>query len=351
MDTLLVYGANGYTGRLVLDAAKAAGITPIIAGRDPVSIEALAAERGLSSRVFSLDASDAVRAGLDGVHTVLHCAGPFSRTAKPMVEACIATGTHYLDITGEIAVFERLKHKFGSAAAEAGVMLLPGVGFDVVPSDCLAKHLSTRCPEAVSIDLAFAGSGGLSHGTATTMVENIAAGGAVREAGVIKAVPTAFHTRDFDFGRGARAAVTIPWGDVSTAFYSTGVPNIRVYLALPSMARCWMHLSRPFGGLLGTRVAQGFLQTLVDTWVKGPDANAREAGKVVLVGEAKDAAGTKYAARLTTPEAYSLTATVAVHIAKKVLQGEFVAGFQTPSSVFGADLILEIPGVERTEIN
>jgi short subunit dehydrogenase-like uncharacterized protein len=117
------------------------------------------------------------------------------------------------------------------------------------------------------------------------------------------------------------------------------------------MARCWMHLSRPFGGLLGTRVAQGFLQTLVDTWVKGPDANAREAGKVVLVGEAKDAAGTKYAARLTTPEAYSLTATVAVHIAKKVLQGEFVAGFQTPSSVFGADLILEIPGVERTEIN
>jgi len=349
MSSLLVYGANGYTGRLVIQAAQRIGLQPVVAGRSTKSVAELAAAHGLPHRVFSLDDPAALRQGIEDTHTVLHCAGPFSRTARPMVEACIDTGTHYLDITGEIAVFELLKHKFDGRASEAGVMLLPGVGFDVVPSDCLAAHVAQRCPEATTLTLAFAGSGGVSHGTATTVVENLAAGGAIRREGRIEVVPAAFHTRTFDFGFAEKAAMTIPWGDVSTAFYSTAIPNIRVYMATPASARWTMKASRAFGWMLGAGWFQALLQRGVDAWIDGPDEHSRATGRVTVFGEAVAPDGRTAVAHLQCPEAYTLTADAAVHIAAKVLNGAFRPGFQTPSSAYGADLILEIPGVERKD--
>jgi short subunit dehydrogenase-like uncharacterized protein len=349
MESLLIYGANGYTGRLVLAAAKAAGLRPTIAGRNPDALAALA--EGLPMRVFGLDDPDALRSGLDGIGTVLHCAGPFSRTARPMVEACIAKGAHYLDITGEIAVFELLKRKYDADASAAGVMLLPGVGFDVVPTDCLARHLANVRPDATTLSLAFAGSGGMSHGTATTALENIAEGGAIRADGRIQPVPAAFHTRTFDFGRGPQAAVTIPWGDVSTAFHSTGIPNIRVYMAVPTWVRHMMVASRAFGWFLGSRPVQSILQAGVNAWVDGPDDDARASGGTVVVGEAMSPSGETSVARLRCPEAYALTADAAVHLALKALEGDLSTGFQTPSSAYGADLILEIPGITREDLD
>jgi short subunit dehydrogenase-like uncharacterized protein len=349
MSEILLYGANGYTGRIVAGLAQAQGIPLILAGRNEPQIRQLAQETGLQHRIFGLDDPAQIQAGLAEVTVVLHCAGPFSRTAMPMAEACIATGTHYLDITGEIAVFERLKHKLGKAASQASVMLLPGVGFDVVPSDCLARHLADRCPDADHLTLAFALQGGLSHGTATTAVENIGEGGAVRQEGKITGVPAAWDTREFDFGHGPRSATTIPWGDVSTAYHSTSIPNISVYMATPPSLRRMMYMSRYLGWALASPPGQWLLKLAIPK--TGPDEATRTAGWAVVVGEARSKYGGYAAARLTCPEAYQLTAVAALHIAIAVQGGAFTPGYQTPSSAFGPDLVLELPGVSREDLS
>jgi len=348
MGTLLLYGANGYTGRIIAELATARDIEVILGGRNEAAIEQMGAEMGLPHRVFSLADPIEVAAGLQGIHTVLHCAGPFSHTAAPMAQACIESHTHYLDITGEIGVFEYLCRKLGPAAQAAGVMLLPGVGFDVVPSDCLARYLSEKCPGATHLTLAISGEGGVSHGTATTAVENIGEGGAVRIDGKITAVPAAWKTREFDFGSGRLTAVTIPWGDVSTAWHSTGIPNISVYMAAPSSLRRLMVLSRYTGWALGSGLGQKMLKSRIPDG--GPSPETRASGQSIVVGEATAPDGSIVCARLTCPEAYQLTAEAALHIAIRVLNDEVQPGFQTPSSAFDADLVLGLDGVTREDL-
>lgn len=166
----LLYGAYGFTGRLIAREAVERGHRPVLAGRDADETAALADALSLEHGVFGLDEEGALREALAGVDAVVHAAGPFSRTWRPMVEACLATGTHYLDITGEVEVFEAL-HALDGRASDAGVALLPGVGMDVVPSDCLAARLAERLPDATHLELALHSTGGPSRGTARTQVE------------------------------------------------------------------------------------------------------------------------------------------------------------------------------------
>lgn len=346
----LLYGANGYTGNLIARLAVERGLKPVLAGRDPEEIKRLANELGLEQRAFALDDTASLDAALQTTTAVLHCAGPFSHTSAPMAAACVRTKTHYLDITGEITVFESLAAR-GREAQAAGVMLLPGVGFDVVPSDCLAAHLKRRLPSATHLTLAIQGLGRISHGTATTMVENINRGGLVRREGKLTPVPTAWKTREIDFGRGLVKGTTIPWGDVSTAFHSTGIPNIEVYAALPASMRMMMKMSRPFGRLLGSQPVQRFLKKLIKAQPAGPSDAERARGKSLVWGEVTDDASGKAVSRLQCPEGYTLTALTALAIVARVLAGEAPAGFQTPSRAYGADLILEIEGVTREDIS
>jgi short subunit dehydrogenase-like uncharacterized protein len=348
-SNFLIYGANGYTGNLIAREALKQGLRPILAGRDRAKVEHLAAELGLEHRVFSLDDSAAIDAALSEVTAALHCAGPFSHTSRPMADGCLRTGTHYLDITGEIAVFESLAARDGEAKS-AGVMLLPGTGFDVVPSDCLAAHLKRRLPSATKLALAIRGLGRISHGTAATMVENINRGGLVRRDGRLTPVPTAWKTRDIDFGEGLVTAVMIPWGDVATAFYSTGIPNIEVYAAVPAMMRRMMVLSRAFGWLLGSAPAQSFLKRRIKAQPPGPSDAERARGKSFVWGEVTDDSGQRQVSRLSGPEGYTLTVMTALKIVKLVLAGTAPAGFQTPSLAYGADLILDVEGVAREDL-
>ncbi len=346
---LLIYGANGYTGRLIVERCVARGLKPILSGRNAEVIQQMAREFGLEARPAALDYQRLLDEVLEGITTVLHCAGPFSRTAKVMADSCIRAKAHYLDIAGEISVFEMLAAR--SAEAErAGVMLMPGAGFDVVPSDCLAAHLRRLLPRATSLTLAFYGGTGLSRGTATTMVENVGRGGAVRRDGRITPVPAAYRERDIDFGDKVRHAVTIPWGDVSTAFYSTGIPNIEVYTAAtPSTIRV-MKLAERFGWLLSSAPVQLFLKWRIRSGVSGPSDAQRARASARLWGEASDAAGRVVRSRLATPDGYTLTALTAVATAEKCMAGLAKAGFQTPSLAFGADFILEVEGVEREDL-
>lgn len=347
-EQLLIYGANGYTGELVARRAVERGLRPTLAGRSADAVAAVARRLGLPHLVVSLEDAAGLVAALSGRSVLIHCAGPFSRTSRPLADACLQTGTHYLDITGEIAVFEQLQCRDGEARA-AGVMLLPGAGFDVVPSDCLAAHLKRRLPEATHLALAFRGLGGISRGTALTALEGLAQQGAVRRDGRIVPVPVGHATRSVDFGRGPVDVVAIPWGDVSTAYYSTCIPNIEVFTSIGTGGARMLRWARPLLPLLAAGPARQFLSELVRRRPPGPSDAERARGRSLLWGEVVAAQGRRAVSRLVTPEAYTLTASTAVLIAEKALAGHAPPGFQTPALAYGADLILEVAGVERVD--
>ena len=347
---LLIYGSTGYTGRLIVAEALARGLRPTLAGRNGDAVRVQADALGLNWRAAGLDDADALDRAIAGASAVLNCAGPFARTWRAVSDACLRNRVHYLDITGEIAVFEGLAARDAEARA-AGIMLLPGVGFDVVPSDCLAAHLARRMPNAVRLTLAFRAIGGASRGTLSTIVANLGTPGAVRRNGVIVPVPTAWRTRRIDFGDGKlRDATTIPWGDVSTAFHSTGIPDIEVYTSLRPALRRAAIASRWLGPALRSGMVRGALDALVRRGPDGPTAAARERGASLLWGEVVAADGRRAQSRVRCASGYTLTAQTAVHLAGKALRGQAPVGFQTPSRAYGADVILEIPGVTRTDV-
>lgn len=347
MTSVLIYGANGYTGELITRLAYDRGLRPILAGRNGPAIESLASQYQLDFRVFPLEDTQSLEDTLGQVDLVVHCAGPFVRTSQPMLEACLRTKTHYTDITGEIAVFEACA-RVDDRAREAGIMVMPGVGFDVVPSDCLAVHLKNRMPQAESLSLAFFGIGKLSHGTRATMTMNIGRGGAVRRNGKITSVPAGWRTREIDFGVTKKIGVTIPWGDVSTAYYSTGIPNIEVYTVVPRSTLRALKATRYIGWLLQMGPVQRMLYKQIPHG--GPTEEQRQQGKSLLWGEATDSQGGRVQSRIQGPEGYTWTALTSVQIAEKILRGQWQAGFQTPAKAYGADLVLETEGVQLHDV-
>ena len=349
MPSFLIYGANGYTGRLAAEHAVAFGLRPVLAGRRRDDVEALAKRLNLECRVFDLGSKKGILDGIRGTSAVLHAAGPFSATSRPMVDACLESGIHYVDVTGEIAVFEAIADRDRDAKA-AGVMLLPGAGFDVVPSDCLASHVKQRLPEATRLRLSIGGLGGVSRGTALTMLERVGRGTLVRREG--RLVERAGAPRaTVDFGAGLRPAIGMSWGDVATAWRSTGIPDIEVYFeASPKLVRVvrWSRLLRP---LLSIGLVSGFLEAQVRRRIpSGPTAERRARSRSVIVAEAWNVAtGAAVRSRLVTAEAYTLTAWTAVEIAKRASSGGAVPGYQTPATAFGADFILAFPGTTRDD--
>jgi short subunit dehydrogenase-like uncharacterized protein len=348
MSNFLIYGANGYTADLIAREATDRGLRPILAGRNGPAVAALAQELRLEHRIFSLDDPPALDRGLADISAVLHCAGPFAHTANVMAEACLRTRVHYLDITGELGVFESMAARDPKAKA-AGVMLMPGVGFDVVPTDCLAAHLKRRLPSATRLALGFLSQSGVSRGTARTMAENMNAGGVIRRAGKLTRVPAAWKTRVIDFGTGPRKAVTIPWGDVSTAYFSTQIPSIEIYLAASLGRRVALRSTRYLGWMLQSSWVQRLARRRIQAGPPGPTAEQRARGQSFVWGEAADDAGQGVVSRLRGPEGYTLTVRAALAVVQRVLAGAAPAGFQTPSLAYGPDLVLELKDVLRTD--
>lgn len=345
----LVYGANGYTGRLIAHEARARGLRPTLAGRNAAEVGALARELGMEHRVVSLDDPAALDTAMKGHGAVIHCAGPFSSTAQPMVDACLRQGAHYLDINGAIGVFEALAARDAEAKAK-GITVLPGVGFDVVPTDCLALHLKRRLPSANSLVLAFQARGGISRGTALTTLERIGEPGMVRKGGKLTPLAIGGRTRHVDFGQGPRLAVAIPWGDVSTAWYSTGIPDVEVYLAMSPKAVRSLRISGRLTPLLKLSPVKALLGWSIRNRPPGPSDAARASGGTVVMGMVEDSQGKKAVARWRGPDGYTLTAHAALNAVARVLGGGIAPGFQTPSLAFGPDFSLEIAGTSREDL-
>lgn len=348
-DRFMIYGATGYTGKLTARKAKEQGLSPLLAGRNEAKLKAIADELGFEYQAIDLDDADALDAGLGQVDVVLHIAGPFSATSRPMVDACLRTGTHYLDITGEIDVFEACAARDAEAKAK-NIMVMPGVGFDVVPSDCLAAHVKRRLPDATSLVLGISGLGSMSRGTAKTGVESIGAGTRVRRGGKIVAQSRP-PVREIDFGKGPGKAIGIGWGDVATAYHSTSIPDITVYFEATPQLEQMTKMGPALRWLMSTGPMQALLKRQVDRQPEGPTDAQRAAGHSVLIGEAENARGEKVVARLRTPEGYSLTYMTGLEIVRRTLAGEAKSGFQTPSAVFGPDFITEFDGCVREDLN
>jgi len=346
---VIVYGSYGYTGQLIVAECKAKGVDVLLSGRNADQLQLQSTATGYPFQAVDINDHRALCDLLKRGALVIHAAGPFQFTAEAMAKACLETQRHYTDITGEIQVFERLA-RMDADARKAGIALMPGTGFDVVPSDCLAAHLKTRLPSAMHLQLAFASNkGGLSRGTSKTMVEGMGLGGAVRKNGKIVGVPLHEGITEINYGPFQIPSIRIPWGDVSTAYYSTGIGNIEVFRGADKNLIKQVNASRYFNWLLRMRWVKNYLLRQVDKKPAGPNEERRAKSKMYLWGKVADDHSSAVSL-LETVEGYTLTAHTSVLIAQKILAGNFKPGFQTPSLAYGPDLILEVGGSRRLDL-
>lgn len=347
---LLLYGATGYTGGLVANEAMRRGLRPILSGRSEPKLKALAERLGLEYRVALLEHPARLDAALHDVDVVLNLAGPMVRTASPLVAACLRTGTHYLDVSGEVPVLEAVRRR-DAEARQRELMLMPAVGFDVVPSDCLAAHVAARLAGATHLYIAVGNLAMLSRGSAKTFIEFAGRPMRVRRNGELCGVPSGTRERVFDYGYGERLSSLVTWGDLASAYYTTGIPNIETYFETNPSLRSALQLSRLFGRALTTPVWQTWLNAYAQMRAEGPSEEQRASRFTVIVAEAEAAGGRRAVSRLRTPDAYTFTSLCAVDVAHRALEGDLEPGFQTPARVYGADFAIRFPGVSREDVS
>lgn len=346
---LLIYGATGYTGRLVAARAKAQGLDVVLAGRSAERVRELAQSLGLPWQAVGLEECSRLDEAMRDADVVLNLAGPFTRTARPIVEACLRTGTHYLDVTGELTVFQDL-HGYDAEARLRGVMVMPGVGFVVVASDCLAAYVAARLPEARYLRLGVSHTDLFSRGTLRTMLSLVREYVSIRRNGQLTSVPVGRLERTFDYGEGERISAAFSGADVFTAYYTTGVPNIEVYAEAGTLERGLYQLGAWFAKPLRLALWQRLLNLQAHAWPEGPSEAQRSAAKRVIVAEAEDRWRRRICARMCTPDGYSFTCKATVEIVQRILAGEVRAGFQTPAGLYGADFPLTFDGVCRGDL-
>jgi len=344
-NDFVLYGANGYTGELIARLSKEYGLRPLLSGRNEDAIKSLANELELEYYITDLNDAEGLDKLLKGHQLVIHAAGPFIRTAKQMVEACIRNQVHYTDINGDISCFELVK-TYDQQAKASSSMLMPGVGFDVVPTDSVAKRIKETLPNTISLQLAFATLGGsISHGTATTMAEKLGEGGAKRKNGKITPAPLGENGMFVDFGNKYLFVMSIPWGDISTAHHTTGIPNIETFYAVKPSVFKWMKFQQYFNWLLRLDIVRNIVKKKIDQRPAGPDEKMRKEGISLVWGKGTSDNGESVTIRLKGPEGYTFTAHASLIIAKQILQGDWKPGYQTPAGHFGSEMVLKVPGV------
>jgi len=344
----MIYGATGYTGRLVALEARRRGFAPILAGRDEARVREIAAIEGLRYRVFDLQDPERIDRSMKDIDVVLNCAGPFSRTAVPILESCLRSGTHYLDLAGEIDDFERIAG-YDQEAQATNIMLMPGVGFDVVPSDCLALYVSKKVQRPRSLLIAISALGGMSRGTMKTAVEGIGKGIRIRKYGrIVKS--NRIRVIKVNFTSGRKRCISMTWGDVFTAFYTTGIENIEAFFKFNFRNGMSAFILRYFGRFYGSPFMQRMFIKKIEKQPEGPSEEIRNRDKSEMVAIVEGDNGVSASARLVTPEGYKLTVLTSLLIAEKVLNGHIKKGFSTPAMAFGPDLIMEIDGIIREDL-
>jgi short subunit dehydrogenase-like uncharacterized protein len=347
---ILIYGANGYTGKLIVDKAIKQNLNFVISGRNESKITEIANDKKIPFFIASHKSFLQNPKLLDNFDIFLNCAGPFSKTAKPIMQACIKSKTHYLDITGEIEVFQ-LGKLFNSEAQSSNIIICPGVGFDVIPTDCLAAALNEKLPNADELILGFESTTKkMSPGTMSTSIESLGKGGKICKNGNVINVPLAFNSQQLDFGNGLKTMVTIPWGDVVTAGYSTGIKNISVFIPMSEEQINRLKLLSKFSWLLKTQFLQNFMKNKVKKNIKGPSFEEREKGKTFVWGQIHKGHEI-FEGKITTKNGYDVTVDGSLAIIQHINNNKINGGYYTPSQLCGFDLIEKLSGSSKIKIN
>jgi short subunit dehydrogenase-like uncharacterized protein len=280
---------------------------------------------------------------------MLNLAGPFVHTAEPVAQACLEAGAHYLDISGEVDALSALSRLHGAARAR-GVMLMPGVGFDIVPSDCLGAHAAARVRNLRRLRVAVSGLELSSPGSLKTLAHELGRRTRVRRAGELVEIEPGALTREFDFGAGPRRCVAVSWGDLVTSPITTGANEVETYFELTWALAAIVQTNRQFGWMYRLPWVRDAMRGPLSSLRGGPTAEQMASRRAVIVVEA-EGDGPRVSHRLVTPEAYTLTAETAAVISARVLSGDSAPGFQTPGRIFGADFILRFAGVTREQVD
>lgn len=341
---ILIYGAYGYTGELVVAEAVRRGLRPVLSGRRSQQVTALANRHDLPARPFALSDPAAVAARLDDIDTVLHCAGPYSQTFEVMVQACLASGTNYLDLTGEIDVFTAIYAHHGDAVA-AGVALIPGVGFDIVPTDNLVARLVRMVPDSIGADVAVISRGGFSRGTLRTAVAGIAEGNRIRANSAITLVPHAHRVVTPDLGKPEPVLVaTTPLGDVASVHHGYGLAEVATFTKIP-FPRATRRVGHHLQLALGTRAGQRVANKIIDH-IPVPGDATRDRTRSTAWANVYRADGSGLALAVDVANTYTFTAASMVHAAVMLHHSGARPGAFTPATVLGTDFLESIPRAE-----
>lgn len=346
----MIYGATGFTGQLVAEEAIKRGHEPILAGRNREALAPIAKRLGLKYMVFDLSDVKTVAEAIGDLDVVYHAAGPFVKTSEPMVKACLATGTHYLDITGEYKVMEAV-YGLHEAALANKIALIPGCGFDIVPSDCLAAYVAQKISAPHTIEIGVHPlAGSISSGTLKSVMEMAPEGGRVRRNGDLVPIAIGAGGRRIRFSYGDAYGIPMPFADISAAFRSTRAPNITVYLRVPPGLATAARITGPLTQLaLRSPAVKNTAFNFLERYFPGPTTEERENERCYLWARAINREGTATAdAWLETREAYSYTAEIGVRAVERVVEWHPV-GALTPAQAFGADFALDVPGTVRLD--
>jgi short subunit dehydrogenase-like uncharacterized protein len=346
---VLIYGATGYTGRLIAERLVHSRCHTVIAGRTPHRVQALSAVLGVAGRTIAIEEAEALDQALDDVDVLINAASPFASTAPALIESCLRTKTHYLDITGELPVFQNAFFH-DEVARSRGIMIMPGAGLGVVASDCLAAHVAALVPDAKYLRIALLRPGSFSRGTFRSALGLAHSRVSIRRNGRMMSLPVGRLQRAFDFGDGERESVAVSWADVFTAYHSTGIRNIEAYFEADFASRALYQLGAGVADAMQLRPVKALIDVASGALPDGPSETRRQSERCVIVAEAEDSWRQVRSARLETSDGYSFTAQAAAAIAKRVMRGDFVSGFQTPARVYGADLALQFKGTHRKEL-
>lgn len=336
-NKILVYGATGYTGKLFIRYAQQAQLPIVIAGRSS-EVAKVAQEFGCAYKIFSIADVPTIAQNLAEIKLVVNLAGAFVNTNQNIIKACIQTQTHYIDIAGEYPEFETA-YQFNNAAQEAGMMVMAGAGFGVVPTDIAANLAQQRLPDAQKLVIGFATEGGASQGTLKTVLKDIHKAGIIRQNGKAETAQPAFQMIQRKATGKTFELVYNPWrADLFTTYLSTNIPNIETYSAFPSIVVSFMK-----GKLLWLR---DFLLNYVVNWLPlGPSDKELKAGKTYVWATASNTSGQEATVQIIGTEAYLFTTQTLLGISKRILQNDYKVGFQTPN-IYGKKLLEEIPAVE-----
>ncbi|MBI1255868.1 MAG: saccharopine dehydrogenase [Chloroflexi bacterium] len=354
MEPWLIYGATGYSGALIAEEAVKRGYRPLLGGRSADKLRPLAQRLGLDFAAFDLNAAESALREHQ-IKLVLHAAGPFIHTSRPMRDACLAVGAHYLDITGELSVFEQT-FVHDQAARETGVALISGVGFDIVPSNCLIQYVADKVEAPHSLEIVVGGPGlasgeiGASAGTLKTNLEMIAAGFVVRRSNALVPVDVGAGLKTFRFADGPRTALIIPWGEVVTAYRPAGIANVTAYMTFAPEQAYALRYGAGFllRALLQIEPLRRFAARQIEQHISGPSEHTRQTGRSHFYAHVTGKEGQQAEAWLETIEAYQLTILAAVNAVERVF-ADAPVGALTPAQAFGADFIMQIPQTTRQD--